>query len=173
MVLLATIAACGTSYSGIGATVVECCPERSYRSFHVDTEEMPAFLGPLMVSNFSVAFAAHGLEPVTGEADLRVLMRFEMDDLTPVVPHDPFGQSVSPSPETRFAARILVEISEWGTTEPIWVGKLERIHDLGRGQVMHTGRASIAILDAFTALLSDFPETVPDYLEDRHAGGAR
>ncbi len=156
-------AGCGTTYSGIGATVLECCPEQSYETFKVDTRDIPAFLGPLMVSNFSVAFAAHGLQPVTGPADLNVLLRFESEDLTPPHPKDPFGDAVSAPADTRFAARIVVEVREAGESEPVWVGKLERVHDLGRGQVMHTGRASVAILDAFEDMLSEFPRTVPDY----------
>lgn len=64
LVLMTLLGACSTT-SRIDTTVTRCCSTNEYTTFAVKSENIPAFLGPLMLSNFSVAFANKGMQPVT------------------------------------------------------------------------------------------------------------
>ncbi|MCB1647225.1 MAG: hypothetical protein KDI36_17315 [Pseudomonadales bacterium] len=150
-------ASCTTSPSGIGTHVNTCCPSASYESFTVTTTDIPAFLGPLMQSNFSVAFANHGLQPVTEEGDLAVELKYVQENLSVPVEGDTFDEHIASGDSLRFVARIVINIREKDSDDIIWSGHIQRIHDVGPGEYMHTGVASIALLDAFTEVLKGFP----------------
>jgi len=152
----------------------------TYSSFSVTTENIPAFLGPIITSNFDVAMAARGLQPTdeTNNPDLNVHLRFQQIDLDrggdEIDSYDEVdsdqnsmenqnsmgGQNsmnrISMDESLRFIARIVIEIRETGKSDIIWSGQVQRIHDVSPGEWMHTGNASIAFLDAFNKLLVDF-----------------
>lgn len=152
------LASCASNSSGIGTYIETCCPGSGYETFSVTTKDIPAFLGPLMQSNFSVAFANHGLQPTTENADLAVELRYEQENLSANRTNDDFEEQIASGDSLRFVAKIVIDIRETGTDKIIWSGHLQRIHDVGPGEYMHTGSASIALLDAFTKVLKDFPQ---------------
>jgi len=132
---------------------------------------MPAFLGPIMTSNFSVALASHGLTPQTqsgdsadfskkdfSSTDLVAELRYQQDNLTEEVTRDDFAEHLALGEAQRFVAKIMIEIRDTQTNEVVWSGQIQRLHDVGPGEYMHTGKASIALLEAFTQVLQDFPQ---------------
>lgn len=152
---------CTTLQSDIGTRVITCCPTANYQSFTITTADMPAFLGPIMVSNFSVALASHGLQPVdeqAGPAELAVVIRYEQENLSPDHTDDDFEEHIAMGDSLRFVAKIVIAISETDSNKLIWSGQLQRIHDVAPGEYMHTGKASVALLEAFTQVLKDFPQ---------------
>ncbi len=151
------VSACTSTGSGITTTTNACCANADYQSFTVEAVDIPAFLGPLMVSNFSVAFASHGLQPVQQDGDLQVLLRYEQTDLSESVEHDDFDERIEGGGEVRFIARMVVDMKDPATGDTVWSGSIQRIHDVSPGEYMHTGRASLALLEAFTLLLEDYP----------------
>jgi hypothetical protein len=137
---------------------------------------MPAFLGPIMVSNFSVALANHGLTPETppvallptnkpaaGRAltDLSVEVIYAQDNLSEDTERDDFAEHIAMGDSLRFVAKIIIEIREVDTNQVVWKGQIQRLHDVGAGEFMHLGNASIALLEAFTQVLVDFPHFQP------------
>ena len=159
--LCSVVSSCATGSSGIGVAVVDCCeavPTGKCSTFEVKAINLPAFLGPLMVSNFSVAFANNGLQPMVGEADLHVELIYEQEDMINEEKHADFGGHISPGGEVRFIAAIKVNIYDSPTNELVWAGVLRRLHEVSPGEYMHTGRASVVLLDSFVELLSSFPK---------------
>ena len=118
--------------------------------------DIPAFLGPLMVSNFSVALAARGLQPVMQDADLDVVLKYVQTNLIQNNAKDDFDESLSPGGDVRFIAKIVFEIKDAGSGKMVWSGSIQRTHNISPGEYMHTGRASISLLDSFMELLVDF-----------------
>ena len=160
-ILFFMLAACTTNTSGIGAAVIECCdkvPAGKYISFDVEAVDMPAFLSPLMVSNFSVAFANHGLQPMATAGDLHVQLKYDQSNLLDSVDHDDFGDHIAPGGDVRFIARVTVNIYDGQSRELVWSGSLQRLHDVSPGEYMHTGNASVALLQSFSELLASFPK---------------
>ncbi len=151
------LSGCAVSGSGITSSTQTCCADASYESFTVEAVDIPAFLGPLMVSNFSVAFASHGLQPVQDNGDLKVMLRYEQIDLSQSIEHDDFDERMEGGGEVRFIAKMVVDMQDPASGQTVWSGSIQRIHDVSPGEYMHTGRASLALLDAFTALLADYP----------------
>jgi len=148
----------GCATAPIDSEVVSNKAVGTYNSFSVKTENIPAFLGPIITSNFNVAMASKGLQPTpaSDNPDLNVTLRYQQIDLNgggyEIESHD----RVTLDDSLRFVARVVIEIKEAGKPEIIWTGHLQRIHDVAPGEWMHTGNASVAFLDAFTAVLSDF-----------------
>ena len=133
-------------------------PELSdIRSFEVRSVELPVFLGPIMVSNFSVALAERGLQPVATGGDALVTLRYVQSNLTQDQRLDGFDERMGSGGETRFVARIAVEFRRPGESEVIWQGSIQRLHSIQPGDYMHTGQASVALLAAFRDLLQDYP----------------
>jgi hypothetical protein len=137
---------------------------------------MPAFLGPVTVSNFSVALAAHGLKPESPPigplpgnepaarktlTDLFVELIYVQDNLTLDVRRDDFAEHIAPGDSLRFVAKVIIKVRDVDTHQVVWEGQVQRLHDVGAGEFMHTGKASIALLDAFTRVLVDFPYFQP------------
>jgi hypothetical protein len=150
------LSACASNPSGIGTNVSQCCADKAYESFAVSAVDIPAFLGPLMVSNFSVALAARGLQPVMEDADLDVVLKYVQTNLIQGNAKDDFDESLSPGGDVRFIAKIVVEIRDADSGEMVWSGSIQRTHNVSPGEFMHTGRASISLLDSFIELLVDF-----------------
>lgn len=157
---LALLAGCNADNTRIDTAVTQCCEDAEYETFHVIAEDIPAFLGPLMVSNFSVAFANAGMQPVLENGDLEVTLRYEQTDLEPEVEHDDFDERIATGDAMRFIARIAIEARDAETGELVWAGHIQRLHDVGPGDYMHTGVASIAVYEAFTKVLEDYPAPV-------------
>jgi hypothetical protein len=157
--LILLLAGCANNM--VESYVDVCCPEPGYRTFSVEAKHIPAFLGPIMVSNFNVAFASHGLQPMEEGGDLSVLLRFEQDDLTVPRPISDFDERIAPGGDVRFVARIAIEVTDVRTDKMIWSGGIHRLHDISPGEYMHTGRASVALLEAFKRALTDFPTQEP------------
>jgi hypothetical protein len=155
---LLLVAGCATDHARIDTATTTCCSSPQYKTFFVKAESIPAFLGPLMVSNFSVAFANIGMQPVEEDADLNVVLRYEQQDLDRARrPRDNFEGKISSGDTTRFMARIVVEMHDAKTGKIVWSGHIQRLHDVGPGDYMHTGKASMAIFDAFVKLLKNYP----------------
>ena len=160
VVVLLAISGCATERSGIGVAVTHNSQASSYETFLVVAEDIPAFLGPLMMSNLIVALTHHGLQPVSVDPDLLVLLRYEQDNLRVHRQRDDFEERISTGDSERFAARMRIEIRDFESRELVWSGYIERIHDVGPGEWMHTGRASVAIYESFVEVLENFnPES--------------
>jgi hypothetical protein len=157
LAFLLVLNACATNSSGIGGNVTHCCADADDVTFTVVPENIPVFLGPLMVSNLSVAFAGKGLQPVMEDADLAITLRFEQIDLTQENAKDDFDEHISPGGEVRFIAKMIVEVRKTNKDKIMWSGSIQRTHTVSPGEYMHTGNASIALLDAFSELLSEYP----------------
>lgn len=142
----------------IDTAVNQCCVDDKYETFTVRSENIPAFLGPLMVSNFSVAMANQGLQPVTDNGDLVATLRYEQDTLSEQQPKDDFDEPMAMGTGQRFIARIAIEVRDARTDEIVYSGQVQRLHDVAAGEWMHTGRASQAILTAFDEVLANFRE---------------
>ena len=159
--LFATLLLAGCMSDRIDTAVTNCCAQRDYKTFTVKADDIPAFLGPLMVSNFSVAFANRGVDPVMDHGDLNVVLRFEQIDVNSNKPIGDLDESTGVGAATRFIARIDVLMYDTKTSKLVWGGHIQRIHDVAPGDYMHAGPASIAIYKAFTRLLSHYPGKRP------------
>lgn len=71
---------------------------------------------------------------------------------------DDFSESIGPGANVSFMAIVSIEIFDNSSTDLIWKGHVERFHDVGHGEYMHTGKASIAFYDAFLRTLGSFPD---------------
>jgi hypothetical protein len=152
------LSACAADNTRIDTATTSCCPQNHYETFSVTAENIPAFLGPLMVSNFSVAFANRGMQPVIEGGDLNVVLRYEQTNLSRVdEDRDDFEERIATGQTTRFIARIVIEMYDSKTDKIVWSGHVQRLHDVGPGDYMHTGNASIALYDAFTEVLKNYP----------------
>jgi hypothetical protein len=149
-------AGCSVDPVHIDTEVTLCCDTTHKQSFSVVAENLPAFLGPMIVGNFRVAFANLGMEPVTSNEDLVVELRYEQIDLKTehgsddVADRDPLGEVA------RFIARIAIEVRDAETGMLLWAGHLQRLHDVGPGEWMHSDIASLEILNAFGEVLKHY-----------------
>ena len=142
---------------GISVTPGEGENVPAFESFEVRAEHLPAFLGPIVVSNFSVALAERGLQPVMEDGDAIVSLRYVQEDLSAGNKPDTFGEHLDPGGDTRFLAKVVVEVRANGEEQLYWRGSIQRLHTIRPGDYMHTGNASIALLEAFRELLLDYP----------------
>ncbi|MDZ7686913.1 MAG: hypothetical protein U5O39_19810 [Gammaproteobacteria bacterium] len=150
------IGGCAVDRSRIDTAVIECCAAESYRTFTAPAENIPPFLGPLMVSNFSVAFASRGMQPVQEDGDVVAVLRYEQIDLTSERARDDFDEQLTTGEARRFIARITIEIRDPETEEIVFSGHIQRLHDVGAGDWMHTGLATNAIFESFNEVLEDY-----------------
>ena len=157
LTILLVLNGCATNSSGIGSSMTHCCADPEDKSFTVVPVNIPAFLGPLMVSNLSVAFAGKGLQPVLENADLMITLRFEQINLGQPQQKDDFDEHLSPGGEVRFIAKMVVEVRKTDSDKIVWSGHIQRTHTISPGEYMHTGNASVALLEAFNNLLIDYP----------------
>ncbi|MBQ76662.1 MAG: hypothetical protein CMQ20_16775 [Gammaproteobacteria bacterium] len=154
--VLSFLTACAGNHSGISSNVDVCCSNSEYRTFLVNAKDIPAFLSPLMMNSFSVAFANYGFQPVSEKADLDVELKYVQQKLGTTLDRDGFDERIAPGGEVRFVAKIIVDMRDAETHETVWSGSIQRTHDVSSGEYMHTGRASIALLDSFNELLKGY-----------------
>jgi len=159
----AVLAACQSTGGAIGVSVTKCCAEPGYHTFSSETADMPAFLVPLIKANFDAAFSARGLVLNAEDADLMVVLRYEQENLAAPETPDDFEGHIAPGGNVRYIARIQVEIHDASSGRLVWAGNVQRIHDVDAGEYMHSGKASLAIFNAFTRLLSDFSVPAETY----------
>ena len=69
---------------------------------------MPVFLGPIMVSNFSVAMTSHGLTLNQVAADLAVVLRYEQENFNLEETADDFDERIASGNALRFLAKIVI-----------------------------------------------------------------
>lgn len=157
LTMLVLLGGCATDNSRIDTIVTRCCDTGSIpRTFTVTARDIPAFLGPLMVSNFSVAFANIGMQPVEQDPELLVTLRYEQINLAAEQQRDDFAERVGAGDAERFYARIIIEVKDAASASLLWSAHVQRLHDVGPGDYMHTGVASIAIYEAFTQVLEGY-----------------
>lgn len=156
--LLLLLASCVSNPSGVSSTTMACCPDSSYRTFELQTRHIPLFLESLVASNLSTALAIKGLQPVDQGGELIARVSYEQEDLPIAARFDDFDERVSEGGDVRFIAKIVVEFIDKETSEIVFRGSIQRIHEVSPGEYMHTGRASLAIFDAFSELLEDYPQ---------------
>lgn len=157
LVSLLVTTGCAVQRGGITTATGVCCADPTFETFEVVAQDIPAFLGPLMVSNFSVALAERGLAPVDSGGDVVVTLRYEQQDLSDPVDVDSFDERIESGGDVRFIAKMVVEMRAAGSDEIAWSGTIQRVHNIGPGEYMHTGRASLALLESFMALLESYP----------------
>lgn len=157
LLLVLLLMGCTTNYLGISVSGGEGSNVAELETFEVHAVDLPAFLGPILVSNFNVAMAERGMQPVMENGDAIVKLSYEQQDLETSQDHDNFDERIDQGGEARFVARVVVEMRARGSEEVLWSGSIQRLHSIRPGDYMHTGRASIALLDAFRDLLSDHP----------------
>ena len=125
------------------------------RTFEVKAVNMPAFLGPIVASNFSVAMAERGFQPVGENGDAIVILKFEQEDIDQERRRDDFDERIDQGGDIRFIARVVVDLTVKSTDSTIRLGSLQRMHTVRPGDYMHTGNASIALLESFRGMLLD------------------
>ncbi len=150
------LSACATNNSRIDTAVTSCCADSSSRTFSVHAVNVPAFLGPLMVSNFSVAFANLGYQPMESGGELDVELRYEQSNLNRDEARDDFEERIASGDAMRFIARIVIEVRLASSGKLLWSGHVQRLHDVGPGDYMHTGAASAAIFQSFENVLKEY-----------------
>jgi hypothetical protein len=136
-----------------------------FKTYEINPELLPAFLGPVLVSNFAVALAEKGYEPVVDRGDAVVTLRLVQEQIGKDASHgasksaadDAFAERIAEGGETRFIARFVVEIRAKGESDIQWQGSVQRLHTIRAGDYMHMGPASGAFLAAFRELLTDYP----------------
>jgi hypothetical protein len=161
MVAILVLAGCTTVNQGITVGSGEESSLAGVRTFEVNAVNMPAFLGPIVASNFSVAMAERGFQPVGENGDAVVTLRFEQDDIGQERQRDSFDEQIDQGGDLRFVARVVADLMVKNTGSTIRLGSIQRMHTVMPGDYMHTGRASIALLQSFREMLSDIqmPDT--------------
>lgn len=157
LITLFALCACVSNSRGIDVTSGEGLTPSTLKSFHVIAEQIPAFLGPIIVSNFNVAMAEHGMQPVSEDGDATATLRLEQIPMNEDRARDDFDESIDDGGETRFMARIVVELRAANDDKILWQGSIQRIHTVRPGDFMHTGPASVSFLEAFRELLDGYP----------------
>ncbi len=155
VVVAMILAGCATVNQGITVGAGDEASLKSVRTFEVSAVDMPAFLGPIIASNFSVAMAERGFQPVGENGDAVVILKFEQDDIAQERHRDDFDERIQEGGDLRFIARIVVDLTVKKTASTIRLGSLQRIHTVSHGDYMHTGNASSAFLESFREMLSD------------------
>jgi hypothetical protein len=161
MVAILILAGCTTVNRGITIGAGGESSLAGVRTFEVNAVNMPAFLGPIVASNFSVAMAERGFQPVGENGDAVVTLKFEQDDIDQERHRDDFDERIDQGGNLRFVARVVVDLTVENTAGMIRLGSIQRMHTVRPGDYMHTGNASIALLQSFREMLSDIqmPDT--------------
>lgn len=131
-----------------------CCTETAATRFKVEAIDIPAFLGPVMVSSFNVAMAERGFLPDVTNPQLLVKLRYiQVDVEVAGETQGELAETVDLETARRFVAKIEVLISPINGGDAIYHGFIQRLHDVGAGEFMHTGNASEHLLSAFNKAL--------------------
>ncbi len=165
ILISAIISGCAQNSLRIGNAVNVCCPGdyANYKTFSVETEELPLFMRDYVVSEFSAALEERGLTRNDQIHDLRVILSYRHVNLNPEQQHiDPFvnqpvidGESINV--ELRYIATIDITMKETATGKVVWAGEVHRIHTVSPGEYMHTPRAVAAFRETFRDLLQHYP----------------
>lgn len=155
MVVILILAGCATVNRGITVGAGGESSLAGVRTFEVEAVNMPAFLGPIIVSNFSVAMAELGFQPVGENGDAIVILKYVQDDIGQERHRDDFDERIDQGGDLRFVARIVVDLTVKTTGTTFRMGSLQRLHTVRPGDYMHTGNASVAFLESFRGMLSD------------------
>lgn len=152
----------GCSHNGlrIGNSVNLCCPGDydNYRSFSLETENMPLFLRDYMVAEFTTAFESRGLTRNDQTHDLDVVLSYRHVNLDANQQNiDPFIRQESIDVELHYIATIDIEMKEATSGRKVWAGQIHRIHRVSPGEYMHEHRATVAFRETFIDLLENYP----------------
>ena len=172
------LAACGSSPT-IATDVTYCCRAdvEGIDTFRVDFEDTPDFLKPMLRDEASIVLAARGLQYTESNADAVLMMRFvnktqqRIEERAEVWTEETIiGQNdgwsepsiepwerVAPAGGVRFIAQIVLEMKDSSTSELIWSGSMQRIHNVYEGSHMHDAPARTAMRNAFLEMFADFP----------------
>ncbi len=160
MVLLLILSSCAQSGLQIGYSVNLCCPGNysQYRTYSLESQEMPGFLQEYVASEFNVAIQERGLVRNDNNADVAIKLIYRHINLNPEQETiDPFERRTEMDVTLRYVATILVEIYETNSGAQVWSGQINRIHNVYPGEYMHEDRAKPAFLATFRELLANYP----------------
>lgn len=156
---LLALAACGTQPT-IATDVTYCCEAVAgdVATFRVEFEDTPEFLKPMLRDEASVVLGSKGLAYTEGDAHAILVMTYvdktveqDGEDL------DAWERS-APAGGVRFVAQVKVELRNSVTSELIWAGSMQRIHNVYEGSYMHEAPARAAIRTAFMEMFADYPD---------------
>lgn len=144
------VTGCANRYLGIGVDVSPCCAPvfTHYKTFHIVTEDTPAFLVPYIADSLVQALVEEGLVQVAAGGEVRVVVAYDQIDLVSEVPKDQFDGHLSPGGEFRFNAAVDIVMEDNDSGEKIWSARFSRIHNFYVGEYMHKERATNAIYRA-------------------------
>lgn len=164
--LLLGLANCVGPAGQIGSNLTLCCPGNyeTYRSYSIQTQDVPVFLRDYLVAEFDVAFGEKGLRRMQRNADLQVTLAYNHINLrTDQEVIDPFVRIESMNTEISYIAAIDIEMREVASGDLVWAGSINRAHHVAPGEYMHEEGARPAFQEAFRNLLSSYPPlTAPD-----------
>ncbi|MFT7686237.1 MAG: hypothetical protein ACI9FB_001582 [Candidatus Azotimanducaceae bacterium] len=162
LIALLTLSGCVSDVSNIDGNVTYCCADEKYKTFVVNSKDIPNFLVSTMMSNFERAMEDRGFQSTDENADLQIELRFEQDNLSQIRESDDFDERLGSGEGLRFIARVVVDIRSDNEDRVIWSGYIQRVHNVSPGEYMHTGKASNALLNSFAEILKSFPQKVDD-----------
>ena len=160
MAMFSVIVGCSTNSLKISNSVTLCCPGNyaQYRSYGIETVDMPLFLSSYVVEEFDKAFQEKGLTRNDNINDLHVTLTYRHVNLDPGQQNiNPFIRQEDIDVELNYIATVLIDMTETATGKEVWSGKINRIHRVTPGEYMHEGRARIAFLETFRDLLTHYP----------------
>ena len=158
--LCMVLSGCVQNSLRIGNTLNLCCPGDydNYKSFGVDTDNMPLFLHDYVVAEFIAAFEQRGLTHNDQINDLQVLLSYRHVNLDAEQQQiDPFIRQESINVELHYIATIDIEMKETASNKVVWAGQIHRIHRVSPGEYMHEHRAAAAFRETFLDLLQHYP----------------
>jgi len=155
LLICLVLTGCAAGGDSISAGVTQCCPDADASTYQLVTENLPAFLAPIVINNVHAALAAAGYQQVDA-GELVVTVRYEQDNLAMNTRLSGMDERVSEGGDVRYVARVVIELRD-RAGELRFQGAIDRLHEVSPGEYMHTGRASLAIFDALTELFRDLP----------------
>lgn len=159
-VAVVLLSACTQTGSQIGVSPTLCCPGdyASYRTYGVETDNMPLFLRDYVIAEFDAAFQQKGLVRNDRINDVRVVLRYNHINLNPDQQEiDPFVRIEALTVEINYVAAIEIKIKESRTDKLVWAGTISRIHQVTPGEYMHEERARPEFHNAFQTVLESYP----------------
>ena len=153
LLICLVLTGCAVGGNSVSAGATQCCPDADASTYHLVTENLPAFLAPIVVNNVHAALAAAGYQQVEA-GELLVTVRYEQDNLAMNTRLSGMDERVSEGGDVRYVARIVIELRD-DAGEVKFQGAIDRLHEVSPGEYMHTGRASLAIFDALTDMFRD------------------
>ena len=142
---------CASTNDEVNWRVESCCPSVTASTFTLETGQVPPFLETILRANVYAAMAGEGFQPVGESADLRVVLRYEQDNLATLARQRGQDERVSEAGDVRYVAPIVVEM--YDNDGLMFEGSIDKFHDVSPGEYMHTGNASVEIYEALVALL--------------------